>query len=89
MKFFVIILLSILSAHVFAQTKENPLKMGDPAPVFSLPDLQNNYIFLRDYSGEKLRKPWKNKTKYVEVYDFLYAENNGLLKFSSDWAYNI
>lgn len=32
---------------------------------------------------------WENKTKYVEVYDFLYAEKNGLLKFSSEWAYNI
>lgn len=32
---------------------------------------------------------WENKTKYVEVYDFLYAEENGLLKFSSEWAYNI
>ncbi len=32
---------------------------------------------------------WENKTKYVEVYDFLYAERNNLLKFSSEWAYNI
>ncbi len=32
---------------------------------------------------------WENKTKYVEVYDFLYAERNNLLKFSSEWAYNV
>lgn len=32
---------------------------------------------------------WENKTKYVEVYDFLYAEQNSLLKFSSEWAYNV
>lgn len=32
---------------------------------------------------------WENKTKYVDVYEFLYAEKNGLLKFSSEWAYNI
>lgn len=32
---------------------------------------------------------WENKTKYVEVYDFLYAEKNGLLKFSSEWAYSL
>lgn len=32
---------------------------------------------------------WENKTKYVEVYDFLYAEENSLLKFSSEWAYNV
>jgi len=32
---------------------------------------------------------WENKTKYVEVYDFLYAEENNLLKFSSEWAYNV
>ena len=28
---------------------------------------------------------WKNKTKYVEVYDFMYAEENNLLKYSSEW----
>ena len=29
---------------------------------------------------------WQNKTKYVEVCDFMYAEENNLLKFSSKWA---
>ncbi|NND86102.1 MAG: DNA repair helicase [Nitrosopumilus sp.] len=28
---------------------------------------------------------WNNKTKYVEVYDFMYAEGNNLLKYSSEW----
>lgn len=28
---------------------------------------------------------WENKTKYVEVYDFAYAEKNNLLKYSSEW----
>ena len=28
---------------------------------------------------------WENKTKYVEVYDFMFAEQNNLLKYSSDW----
>ena len=28
---------------------------------------------------------WENKTKYLEVYDFMYAEENNLLKYSSDW----
>ena len=28
---------------------------------------------------------WDNKTKYVEVYDFIYAEKNNLLKYSSEW----
>jgi HKD family nuclease len=32
---------------------------------------------------------WENKTKYVDVYDFLYAEENSLLKFSSEWAFNV
>ena len=32
---------------------------------------------------------WENKTKHVEVFDFLWAEENNLLKFSSEWAYNI
>lgn len=29
---------------------------------------------------------WKNKTKYVQVYDFMEAEKNSLLKYSSDWV---
>lgn len=28
---------------------------------------------------------WQNKTKYVEVYDFAFAEKNNLLKYSSEW----
>lgn len=28
---------------------------------------------------------WENKTKYVEVYDFMDAEENSLLKYSSNW----
>ena len=28
---------------------------------------------------------WENKTKYVKVYDFIEAEKNSLLKYSSDW----
>ncbi|MHA7647728.1 DNA repair helicase [Nitrosopumilus sp. S4] len=28
---------------------------------------------------------WQNKTKYVEVYDFMYAEESNLLKYSSEW----
>ncbi|WP_367277463.1 DNA repair helicase [Nitrosopumilus sp.] len=29
---------------------------------------------------------WDNKTKYLEVYDFMYAEKNNLLKYSSEWV---
>ncbi len=29
---------------------------------------------------------WENKTKYIEVYDYKYAEQNNLLKYSSKWA---
>jgi hypothetical protein len=32
---------------------------------------------------------WANNTKYVDVYDFLYAEEHSLLKFSSEWAFNV
>lgn len=28
---------------------------------------------------------WENKTKYVDVYDFVYAEENNFLKYSSEW----
>jgi len=30
---------------------------------------------------------WENKTKYVEVYDFMYAIKNNLLKYSSEWLF--
>jgi hypothetical protein len=30
---------------------------------------------------------WANKTKYVQVYDFIEAEKNSLLKYSSDWIF--
>jgi len=42
-----------------------------------------------DRKRKDFEELWENKTKYVEVYDFLYAEKNSLLKFSSEWAYDI
>ena len=30
---------------------------------------------------------WENKTKHLEVYDFMYAEEKNLLKYSSDWIF--
>jgi hypothetical protein len=32
---------------------------------------------------------WQNKTKYVDVCDFMYAEENNLLKYSSKWVTQI
>ena len=32
---------------------------------------------------------WENKTKYVDVCDFMYAEKNNLLKYSSKWVTQI
>ena len=29
---------------------------------------------------------WTNKTKYVQVYDLLFAERSNLLKYSVEWA---
>ena len=49
---------------------DNTITSGQEAPTFSLPDVDQNYISLRDYCGEKLRKPWKNKTKHVVVISF-------------------
>jgi len=42
-----------------------------------------------DRKRKDFEELWENKTKYVEVYDFLYAAENSLLKFSSEWAYNV
>ena len=32
---------------------------------------------------------WQNKTKYVDVCDFMYAEENNLLKYSTKWVTEI
>ena len=32
---------------------------------------------------------WQNKTKYVDVWDFMYAEENNLLKYSSKWVTHV
>ena len=42
-----------------------------------------------DRKKKDFEELWENKTKYVEVHDFMWAEENNLLKFSSEWAYNI
>jgi hypothetical protein len=42
-----------------------------------------------DRKKKDFEELWENKTKYVDVFDFLYAEKNNLLKFSSEWAYNV
>jgi len=32
---------------------------------------------------------WQNKTKYVDVCDFMYAEENNLLKYSTKWVTHV
>jgi thiol-disulfide isomerase/thioredoxin len=51
-------------------TDDVRISPGDEAPTFSLPDVNQKYFYLRDFCGEKLRKPWKNKTKHVVVISF-------------------
>lgn len=67
-------ILVILLLNVFLipgiHAGENTIASGQEAPTFSLPDMDQNYISLRDFCGEKLRKPWKNKTKHVVVISF-------------------
>ncbi len=65
-----ICILSIVSALLFSQSVFGNNDIGSEAPMFSLPDVENEYVALRDLCGEKLRKPWKNKTKHVVVLSF-------------------
>ncbi len=65
---FLIVIALFIGGSVFA---EDPvIVVGQQAPTFSLPDINQKYISLRDLCGEKLRKPWKNKTKHVVVLSF-------------------
>lgn len=67
-----------MSINLFAQndsgktenTNADILESGTFAPSFVLPDLKNNYVFMRDFCGEKLRKSYKNKTHHVMVLSF-------------------
>ncbi len=63
-------LVLILSSVVFAQQTEDPLCIDCEAPTFSLPSLDQEYVSLRDFCGQKLRKPWINKIKHVVVLSF-------------------
>lgn len=65
-----IVTLFLQTGIVLGSGNQDSLKVGDIAPTFSLPDLDNQYIFLRDICGKKLRKPWINKTKHVVILSF-------------------
>ena len=69
-RFTVLVLMAILSSGLFAQTTADPLCIDCEVPTFSLPALDQSYISLRDFCGDKLRKPWINKTKHVVVISF-------------------
>jgi len=64
-----IFFLLLISLNAQEAVDDKP-QVGNDAPLFSLPDVDNEYIALRDLCGEKLRKPWKNKTKHVVVLSF-------------------
>jgi len=66
-----LILFTVFSSNLFANKPVIPsLQIGDAAPTFYLRDIQDNDVFLRNYCGQKLRQPWKNKEKYVVVLSF-------------------
>jgi thiol-disulfide isomerase/thioredoxin len=60
----------ILSGVIFSQEPVDPLCIGCEAPTFSLPSLEQDYVSLRDFCGQTLRKPWINKIKHVVVISF-------------------
>jgi thiol-disulfide isomerase/thioredoxin len=64
-----IFVLVILISSSFA-IAENDLTVGDIAPTFYLKDINGNDFFLRNFCGEKLRRPWKNKKKHIIVLSF-------------------
>jgi thiol-disulfide isomerase/thioredoxin len=67
---FIFILIG-LATLCLGQNSSDSLKLeeGYEAPSFCLPSFGQDYIYLRDYCGEQLRKPWL-KEKYVVVISF-------------------
>ena len=72
--FYSVIALNILqSSPVSAQqagSVKKVLSIGDEAPKLVLRDLSGEYIYLRDYSGKKLRQAWRKREKHVVVLSF-------------------
>ncbi len=68
---FLLSLLILVTPLAASDKNDDPVfAVGDKAPTFTLPDMNNKYVFLRDFCGEKLRKPWINKDKYAVVMSF-------------------
>jgi thiol-disulfide isomerase/thioredoxin len=70
MRFFMspLFLLMISFFTLFADdAKPEDPSIGGEAPAFSLPDMDNEYVFLRDFCGEKLRKSSIKEKKVVVI----------------------
>ena len=71
MRVVLLVFLIILIPNILiGQSADTSLCIGCEAPTFSLPSVEQGYISLRDFSGEKLRKPWKNKIKHIVILSF-------------------
>jgi thiol-disulfide isomerase/thioredoxin len=67
----IMIFVLIVPLSLSAQTEQaKELQVGDEAPAFYLKNLDGNDVFLRNLCGQKLRQPWKNKTKYAVILSF-------------------
>lgn len=60
----------IIMAHAQDRVRVDFLAEDSEAPVFSLPEEQNNYFSLRDFCRPELRKPGINREKQVFVLSF-------------------
>lgn len=70
MKIFTAITLFYLLIPAAYGADSSLVKVGMPAPTFSLPDLEYKYVALRDFCGDQLNKAWLNKTRHVVVISF-------------------
>jgi peroxiredoxin len=62
---------SLWAGRVAAQSNAaSKIAVGDEAPPFVLPSLDGEQVYLRDFCGQKLRQPWKNKHRQVVVASF-------------------
>jgi thiol-disulfide isomerase/thioredoxin len=67
---YVALLLGVIAPSVNGESVVPLIKIGDIAPTFMLPSMDDKRISLRDYCGQ-LRQSWKNAKQHIVIVSFM------------------